>query len=226
MRGCPRPPATASCATLKVILKKAHESGYTRTNAVAQSRAEHEGRKHPRPFTQEEVSRLLAQLQPRHRRIAVVYLHTAMRRGELQKLMWSDVDFEVGTITVRSPKNDDDRAVPMSQRVVEILRERRREWEEERTTGVVDLLVFGRAADIRQVLNRAAGRARLEEGRRGRLQHRLRDTCATSLLDAGVPLDRVQAILGHRDIGMTRRYAETRPEHLKTAIATAFDRGA
>ena len=57
-----------------------------------------------------------------------------------------------------------------------------------------------------------------------RLQHRLRDTCATTLLDAAVPLDRVQLILGHRDIGMTRRYAETRPEALREAIAATFDR--
>ena len=51
-----------------------------------------------------------------------------------------------------------------------------------------------------------------------------RDTCATTLLDAAVPLDRVQLILGYGDIGMTRRYAETRPEALREAIAATFDR--
>jgi len=44
------------------------------------------------------------------------------------------------------------------------------------------------------------------------------------LLDHEVALDRVQVILGHRDIGMTRRYAETRPEALREAIAATFDR--
>ena len=75
------------------------------------------------------------------------------------------------------------------------------------------------------MLDRAAVQAGIEEGRRHRLQHRLRDTCATTLLDAGVPLDRVQLILGHRDIGMTRRYAETRPEALRDAIAQTLDQG-
>ena len=42
------------------------------------------------------------------------------------------------------------------------------------------------------------------------------------LLDAGVALDRVQVILGHRDIGMTRRYPETWPEALRDAIAQTF----
>jgi site-specific recombinase XerD len=43
------------------------------------------------------------------------------------------------------------------------------------------------------------------------------------MLDAGVPLDRVQTILGHKTLSMTRRYAQTRPEHLRDAIARAFD---
>ena len=62
-------------------------------------------------------------------------------------------------------------------------------------------------------------RAGIEEKRR----HRLCDTCATTLLDHGVALERVQVILGHRDIGMTRRYAETRPEVLREAIAATFN---
>ena len=43
-----------------------------------------------------------------------------------------------------------------------------------------------------------------------------------TVLDAAQGLD-VQVILGHRDIGMTRRYAETRPEAIREAIAQAFD---
>lgn len=107
---------------------------------------------------------------------------------------------------------------------IEILQKRHQVWQGERRSGVVDLRVYGEFGDIRQVLDRAAIRAGIEEGRRHRLQHRLRDTCATTLLDHGVALDRVQVILGHRDIGMTRRYAETRPEALREAIEQAFDK--
>ena len=85
----------------------------------------------------------------------------------------------------------------------------------------MSLAVYGTAADIWPALRRVAGA--LEPGRRHRLQHRLRDTAATTMLDAGVALDRVQTFLGHRNIQMTRRYAETRPEALRQAIATAFD---
>ena len=138
-------------------------------------------------------------------------------------LLWGDVDFAAGTLTIREPKNRRDRTVPMSRRVHEILRKRRREWEAEHLDDQADLRVFGPAANIRQVLNRAAIRADIEKGRRGRLQHRLRDTFITHMVEQGIPLDRVQVLAGHNSIEMTRRYAETRPEALKQAIAQVFD---
>ncbi len=211
-------------AIVKAILKKAFEWGYVPHNAAADVTTERQGKKTPQPYTRDELSRLLAELQPQHRSIATLYLHTALRRGELMKLMWADVDWEARTLTVRAPKNDDDRTIPLSQESYTILQGRRKVWEGERRSGVVDLRVYGESGDIRKVLDRAAVRAQIDEGRRHRLQHRLRDTCATTLLDAAVPLDRVQLILGHRDIGMTRRYAETRPEALREAIAATFDR--
>jgi len=211
-------------AIFKAILKKAREWGYVQHNAADEVTTEREGKKQPQPFTRDEISRLLAEIQPQHRSIATIYLHTALRRGELIKLMWADVDWEARTIAIRKPKNEDDRTIPLSHDAFDILQERRREWEKDRRAGVVDLRVYGESADIRKVLDRAAIRAGIEEGRRHRMQHRLRDTAATTLLDAGVALDRVQVILGHRDIGMTRRYAETRPEALRDAIAQTFDR--
>ena len=78
------------------------------------------------------------------------------RKGELIKLLWSDVDFSARTITVRSPKNKRDRTIPMSTRVFEILTQRRREWQSEQTgKRVKDVRVYGPLADIRQVVRRA-----------------------------------------------------------------------
>jgi integrase len=210
-------------AIFKAVLKKAHEWGYVARNVASDVKTEREGRKQPQSYRRDEIDRLQQELQPRHRDIMTLYLHTGLRRGEMMKLRWADIDFEARTLAVRAPKNDDDRTIPLSNDVVEILQKRRQECQEERQSGVVDLRVYGELGDIRQVLDRAATRAGIEEGRRHRLQHRLRDTCATTLLDHGVALDRVQVILGHRDIGMTRRYAETRPEGLREAISATFD---
>jgi site-specific recombinase XerD len=63
-------------------------------------------------------------------------------------------------------------------------------------------------------LDRIAGRAGLPHLH----PHVLRHTAATLALDAGAPLDRVQALLGHADPRTTMRYAAAR-ERLETSAA-------
>lgn len=48
--------------------------------------------------------------------------------------------------------------------------------------------------------------------------HDLRHTCASWLVQAGVPLHTVAEILGHTSTAVTRRYAHLAPEHLRDAI--------
>lgn len=48
--------------------------------------------------------------------------------------------------------------------------------------------------------------------------HDLRHTCASWLVQAGVPLHTVAEILGHTSTAVTKRYAHLAPEHLRDAI--------
>lgn len=48
-------------------------------------------------------------------------IHTGMRRGEIFKLRWFDVDFSRGVIHVKDTKAAKDRDVPMSGAVREML---------------------------------------------------------------------------------------------------------
>lgn len=213
-------------AIFKVLLAKAHEWGYTPANAAREVGTERVGRKKPRPYREEELARLLRVLEDRHRTIATVYLETGLRRGELLKLLWSDVDLETRTLTVRDPKNEDDRAIPLSSRSYEILAQRRREWKKERRhTLVIDPRVYGNLADIRQVVDRALRRLNLDADRRAWLRpvHSLRDTFITRLARQGVPLDRRMKLAGHRDPNMNLAYGEVEPESLREAITQTFD---
>ena len=210
-------------STLRVILNKAVDWGYVSDNAASGIKTMPEGRKQPNPLRNNEVFGLLKELSDEHRRIAEIYLHMGMRRGELAKLMWKDVDLFQRQIIIRGPKNRSDRSIPMSSRVRLIMEHLNRQRTMRSEEGLVDLHVVGSLADIRKPLNRAAIKANIEMGRRDRLQHRLRDTFITTMVEKGMPLDRVQVLAGHNSIEMTRRYAETRSDSLREAIQQVFD---
>ncbi|MCI0529919.1 MAG: site-specific integrase, partial [Nitrospira sp.] len=55
--------------------------------------------------------------------------------------------------------------------------------------------------------------------------HDLRHTFASSLVQKGVDLYRVQRLLGHRDGRMTQRYAHLAPENLREAIRVLDEKG-
>ena len=55
-----------------------------------------------RYLTDDEESRLIAALPTWLRPLITIALHTGMRKGELLKLTWNDIDFVSGTIFVRT----------------------------------------------------------------------------------------------------------------------------
>ena len=208
------------------MLAKAHEWGYTPANAAQEVRTERIGRKKPRPYTEDELAKLLPALDERHRAIAIVYLETGLRRGELMKLLWSDVDLQGRALTVRETKNEDDRMIPLSNAAHQILVQRRNDWEIERRQAlIVAPFVYGTLADIRQVMVRAMKRLNFDSDRRTWLRpiHSLRDTFITRLAQQGIPLDRRMKLSGHRDPAMNLAYGEIEPDSLKDAITQTFD---
>ena len=68
-----------------------------------------------------------------------------------------------------------------------------------------------------RALRRAIEKAGLSH--RGFSSHSTRRTFITRLIEAGVSLDVVQAMTGHKDINSLRRYVETSPERIKKALS-------
>jgi integrase len=88
--GLARPTRNRYLCVMKVILGKGREWGYLRDNPAADLKQEPEDRKLPRPYRDDELATLLSCLPEEPRRVAEVFLHTGMRRGELVKLLWAD----------------------------------------------------------------------------------------------------------------------------------------
>lgn len=124
--------------------------------------------------------------------------YTGIRRGHLLRLTKHNV--KDGFIHLdRTSKTKTLQLVPLHPKVM----------------GIAERLPLG-ATDCQVRDSWAAARAAcgLEHVR----WHDLRHTCASWLVQAGVPLHTVSEVLGHSSMAMTRRYAHLSPEHLSDAI--------
>ena len=201
---------------LSTLFKVAVEWGLVPRNPVANTSYLKEDQKVPEAMTAEEIEKLMAELKP-HAQFAVqIFLDTGMRQSELFDLTWNDVDFEKHQLTIRKSKQGEFRVIPMSERVENLLRV---EKEKEQSPYVVTGPEGKPLKDIKKSLRRAAERAGIPHVH----HHKLRHTFATTMRELGVPLDRIQELLGHRTMTMTMRYAQATPTQLRGAIDVLND---
>jgi len=139
-------------------------------------------------------------------------LYTGMRRGELFKLKWDDIDFDRGFIKIRGPKGGRDASIPMSPEAIELLESHPRSncaYVFPNKNGLM-------RTDITRDVNRIKKAAGLPEGFRP--LHGLRHVYASMLASSGkVDMYTLQKLLTHKSPLMTQRYAHLRDETLKNA---------
>jgi len=170
-------------------------------------------------LTNEELTRLLDTLETWPFKDTVAFikfsLFTGLRRGELFKLTWDDVDFERGLIRLRDPKGGKTESIPVSREAMEVLR----------TLEVTSSFVFpGEGGKQRTNFNgpwqRIRKAADLPPGFRF---HGLRHHFASTLVSAGYDLLVVQKLLTHKDAKTTQRYAHLAPGAIKDAALRSGD---
>ncbi len=145
--------------------------------------------------------------------------HTGLRVSELLNLRLSDCDLTGKRLRIRNGKGNQDRVVPMTDKLVSVISD----YVVVREIAPTDhLLTFQGAA-----LNYSLVSARLHRlGRQAGIEpltcHRLRHTLATLLVNQGMPITSLQKLLGHRDINMTLVYAKVFDETVRQQFATAM----
>jgi integrase len=171
----------------------------TRSVAAPLISAADEG-KRSRILTLEEESRLLAACDdPRRshlRAMIVCAIDTGMRRGEILKLRWRDVDFisNVITILALNTKTLTSRFVHMTPRLHTEL--------EAIGPADPDARVFGVTHTVKRSFTTARKKAGLLDVR----FHDLRHTAATRLVRGGMSIAEVAGLLGHTQLTTTKRY--------------------
>ncbi|HKQ06193.1 MAG TPA: site-specific integrase [Blastocatellia bacterium] len=168
-----------------------------------------------RTITKQEEERLLeACIGPRAhlRPIIICALDTGMRRGEIFKLQWSDIDFDSRIITVRAfnTKTMRERQVAITERLFSEL-----EALYEVSTKQPEALCFGISDNVKKSFNTVRKGAGLSDVR----FHDLRHTHATRLVAAQMPLSEVGRMLGHTQANTTYRYVNANVETAKRAAA-------
>lgn len=167
----------------------------------------------------EQLSRLLETLSRSENQVVAnimrMALFTGMRKGEILKLEWCDVDFDRGFITIREPKGGQSQKIPMNGQARAMLEALPRKSS----------FVFpGRGGEQRVEIRRAARKICDAAGlpQNFRPMHGLRHAYASMLASSGkVDLYTLQRLLTHKSAAMTQRYAHLHDEALQRAAAVA-----
>lgn len=216
--------ALSSCRTIKIplsgVLDHAVESELIEVNHLRHIKFGKNKTKYAvDPLTEKEVVLLLDEM-PNFRN-GVFYppllclLRTGMRIGELQALMWADVDFENRLIdinktwlrgNVTSTKTDKTRKADMSKQLNDVLRElKQSQWKKYAGRDVPKWVFAGSRGNVlclhvfRNALNQCLEAAGLRHIR----IHGLRHTYATIRLLKGHNIGDVSYQLGHSNISTT-----------------------
>ena len=191
-------------AFLRSVFNRAVEWDMLEVNPLARLHTFQESPGRVRYLTAQEAEALLEACRghPKLFGFVILALYTGMRRGEIERLLWNDVDLEKGIIRVKDSKTRKARMIPIPKDLQRFL-------ESLPHTSDYVLGPWG----FKRSFCSACRRAGLQDFR----FHDLRHTYASWKVMAGVDLRTVAELLGHRTLAMVMRYSHLSPDHLEKA---------
>lgn len=204
------PTINRELAILKHMFNLAIKWKYVNENPVREVEFFQERELAIRTLKKDEAQRLIEASNGNLKPLIIVALNTGMRRGELLKLKWNDLDFDNHFIYIKETKTARVRKVPMSQMVEKALKSIEKKCDhvfQSRKTKKGQKSIRGR-------WRTACDKIGIQDFR----FHDLRHTAATWMVAAGIDLVTVKEILGHTNIKTTMRYAHPTPENKRKAV--------
>ncbi|MFW9851824.1 MAG: tyrosine-type recombinase/integrase [Candidatus Thorarchaeota archaeon] len=197
-------------ACLKTLFSVAKKWKLVDENPAKEVKLFQEQKIEMRILDKDEMKRLLDNSCEHLRTIIIIALNTGMRRSEIFKLRWNDIDFINDYIFIKETKSALQRKIPMNSIVSRTIKRMKRES---------DFLFYNpktkdRIKDVKTSFKAACRRSGINDFR----FHDLRHTAATNMVIGGIDLVTVAEILGHSDIKMTMRYAHPTPENKRKAV--------
>ncbi|MFZ5554064.1 MAG: tyrosine-type recombinase/integrase [Bacteroidota bacterium] len=174
----------------------------------------------PNVLSKEEVKAILeAPLNLKHRAMLSLIYSCGLRRSELLYMKPSAINSKRKLLIIRQGKGKKDRVVPLSEKILEMLREyykafKPKEWLFEGQTGG---MYSGES--LSKVLSQAVMKAAINKPV---TLHWLRHSYATHLLENGTDLRYIQELLGHNSSKTTEIYTHVSTKSLQK-IRSPFD---
>jgi integrase len=166
-----------------------------------------------RALTEEEVKNLIDACPKYLKPIVITAVLTGLRKSDILKLMWKDVDIERGLIRTVEAKTGKTRNIILNQDMITLLR----------GLSIGGEYVFpnrnGKAfADIRKPFEKALKKAGIKQGKNRKEKivfHSLRHTCISLLTEKGADTTAVKNYVAHADEKMTAHYTHLSEEYAR-----------
>lgn len=172
----------------------------------------------PNVLSKEEIKLILqATGNLKHKAMLSLIYSCGLRRGELLKLRFCDIDANRRLVIIKQAKGKKDRIVPLSEKILDILREyfkvyRPKHWLFEGQDGQSSY----DERSLQNVLKQALQRSKINKPV---TLHWLRHSYATHLLENGTDLRYIQEILGHNSSRTTEIYTHVSTRSIQNVIS-------
>ena len=174
----------------------------------------------PIVLSKEEIQKIFHQISNiKHKAMLTLIYSAGLRISELIHLKIEDIDSERMLIHIRDSKGAKDRMVPLSANVLVLLRNYYREYSPNIYLFNGEKNSMYSPTSIRKFLQRAVHKSFIKKHVS---PHTLRHSYATHLLEAGIDLRYIQAVLGHSSVKTTEIYTHVSTKSLQ-AIKSPID---
>ncbi|MFN3918489.1 MAG: tyrosine-type recombinase/integrase [Flavobacteriales bacterium] len=178
-------------------------------------------KKLPNVLSKEEVQSILKNtINIKHKAALSLIYSCGLRRSELLNLKINDVDSKRNLLIIRKAKGNKDRIVPLSSKVLELLRKYYKQYKPSiyLFEGQSGALQYSEQS-LRKVLKNSLVLSKINKPV---TLHWLRHSYATHLLESGTDLRYIQEILGHNSSKTTEIYTYVSTKNIQQ-IKSPFD---
>ncbi len=214
--------------SLKVFFRWCIKQGYMTTNYVDTVEVPKLEKRIPEKLNKQAALKLLEvvynypyqykYLRYRNHAMFAMFIFAGLRKTELLKLKYADVDIENFTIFVQQGKGKKDRIIPMSYTLAQILKkymEERKRWKKtcpEFFTSVRHNRGLSKDS-MKTIIDAVTKKTGIKF-----TPHKLRHTFATLMLEGGCDIYSLSQMMGHSDIKTTTIYLSATAEHLRSQM--------